>query len=88
MALLTRIDAFLANADNFSKDELREWLPEIFEWKQQLASLYDAHGLYSRPAVDIAKRLSGIDRCISKAEVLGLVYPGTNEIVFHALDLG
>lgn len=87
MSLLGQVDAFLEQEEALDREQLREWLPELLEIKNELEVLYypRAQGLHSRPDVEICRRLTGIRRLIGKAKTIG-VEDGDDWILYAPLE--
>ena len=85
--VLDRVDAFLEHKDKFTRDEVREWLPEIEELRAVLYTAWEEakpYSTHSMPPGSLARRLNGLLALISKAELIGVVENG--ELVYRGFE--
>jgi hypothetical protein len=71
MSLFAMVDAFIAEGDALDRDQLREWLPELIDLRQELENIYERSNpwaMYARPDPRLAMRLHGIRQLIGRAQ--------------------
>ena len=87
VSVYDRADAFLARKDAMSRDEVREWLPEIEAAYGELHALWEktAYQTHTHPDPELSRRLNGLLILIGKAELVGVVDILSGEQNFYGL---
>jgi hypothetical protein len=85
--LLDRVDAFIAHEQEFTREELREWYPELCELRRTLLVLFEetAYQTHTRPNRAIGQRLEGLRRLLARAELFSIFDQESGEETWYCL---